>query len=115
MFPRKMSPGSRCLWEGDVFGKETSLGRCQPQEGNVPRKEMSPAKRCPWEGVTRREMSLGRRCPREEDIPRKEDIPASSSPKHPSMSSLELGTRERAPAEGAGGSDSHGDAATLGE
>lgn len=72
--PEKMWPlGSRCLWEGDVLRKKTSL------EGDVPSKETSPARRHGWEGVIHRELSLGRRCLWEDSISWKETSPARMS------------------------------------
>lgn len=51
--------------------KEMSLGRCGPQEGDVPRK-MSPANRCLWEGdVPGKKTSLGGCHPHEGGIPGK--------------------------------------------
>lgn len=55
--------------------KETSLGRCGHQEGDVPedvvpREETFPSQ-CPQEAdVFGKEMSLGTRCPRKGHIPR---------------------------------------------
>lgn len=49
----KMFPGSRHIWEGDVPRKETSLGRCHPLEGDLPRMAVpgpaSPAGMHHWE------------------------------------------------------------------
>lgn len=77
--------GRRCLWEGNLLRKKTSLEgdvpskeRCHPQ-GVVPRKKMSgkisspgrrhPPQGCPWEGVIHREVSL-EKC-QEKDVPGK--------------------------------------------
>lgn len=59
---RKVFPGSRHVWEGDVPRKETSLGRCHPLEGDLPGMDelgqASPAGMCHWEeGVLRKEIS----------------------------------------------------------
>lgn len=67
-----MSPGSRCLWEGDVLRKKTSL------EGDVPSKRTFLGRCHPQRAVPGKKVSLGRYHLLEGDIPRK-DVPGKVS------------------------------------
>lgn len=56
---KKIVPGSRHIWEGDVPRKETSLGGCHPLEGDI----LSMGGRHLQGFVTGKKMSQGRRHP----------------------------------------------------